>query len=49
MVLSGYVILLTIHPSYADDFKNSQEEQACATGSIVVKELEDVHATLLKR
>lgn len=43
---TGFCLPLTVHPSYTDDFKNGHEEQAGATGSIVIKELEDIHPTL---
>lgn len=37
---------LTINPSDANSLKNSHKEQAHPTGRIVVKKLEDVHASL---
>lgn len=38
--------LLTIHPADADTLKDGHKEKAHPTGSIGVKELEDVHAAL---
>lgn len=43
---SFFHIPLTIHPCNANGLKNGHEEKTHATGSIVIKELEDVHSTL---
>lgn len=37
---------LTIHPRNTDGLKDGHEEEAHATGRIIVKKLENVHATL---
>lgn len=37
---------LTVHPCNADSLKDGHEEETHATGCIVIKELEDVHAAL---
>ena len=39
-------LLYTIGPCHAEGLKDSHEQQAHATGCIVVKELEHVHAAL---
>lgn len=41
--------LLTVHPADADTLKDGHKEKAHPTGSIGVKELEDVHAALQGR
>lgn len=38
--------ILTIDPGDAESLKDGHKEQAHATGSIVIKELEDIHPTL---
>lgn len=38
--------MLTVKPGNGDTFKEHEEQQAHATGRIVVKKLEDINATL---
>ena len=39
---------LTIYPCNADCLKNSHKQKAHPTGCVIIKELEDIHATLVK-
>lgn len=39
---------LTIYPCNAHCLKNSHKQKAHPTGGIIVKELEDIHPTLVK-
>lgn len=41
--------VLTIKPGNGDAFKEHEEQQAHATGGVVIKEFEDVNAPLRKQ